>query len=105
MFRNPEVDAVELVAVTAPQPGDCWHEMYSYWLIVLAVEPDKVLVWEGSGPGQIPEIGQLRVYTRAGFRASMTYASMPDRTNMILNERKPLLAAWLLEIYASLAGR
>lgn len=47
-------------AFADPKPGDRFHEMYSFWMVVVSVGADGVKVMAGSGPtnivrGQFPD--------------------------------------------------
>lgn len=82
-----EMQRVSQEALANPTPGDEWHEMYSWWLLVLVANNLTVTFWEGCGPGQIPDIGSVRTVTRQEWRKRMTYDSMPDKTVMICSSR------------------
>lgn len=47
---EPEFMTRTREAIAAPQPGDRFHEMYSYWTVVVAVGDWGVTVLQASGP-------------------------------------------------------
>ena len=69
-------------ALADPRPGDRFHECYSFWVYVVAVEGPKVAVMMFSPPCMAPRDGKLRVfYSRADFVSHMDYLLLADRDN------------------------
>lgn len=52
-----------------PQPGDRWHEMFSFWLYVVAREGDRVTLLSAGAPCTFPQDGELWEGTVAEFAA------------------------------------
>jgi len=83
LFDGPEMreqDRLTAEAFADPQPGMEFHEMWSFWCIVLAVEPDggKVTTLAVVGPGKLPDIGRVETFDTADdFRRMYAYGSIP----------------------------
>lgn len=59
-----ERDARTTEAFAEPRVGDRFHEMYSCWFYVIAVEPQgRVAVMSGIGPCTLPRDGDLRIFS------------------------------------------
>lgn len=100
MFQSAmtrERDRLTAEAMADLQPGMQFHEMYSSWVIVLAVEPDggRVISLAVSGPGQVPGIGRVELHDDAiDFRASYSYRSMPGYS-VDIHPARPNVEGWL----------
>lgn len=66
-----------LLAFNNPQVGDCFTEMYSFYMYVIGVEEDKIYVIEGNPPCELPKDGILRVLTRKEFKKHYGYGTQP----------------------------
>ncbi len=67
-------------AAVDPKVGMGFHEMYSYWVFVIAATDATVQVVRGSGhPTHFPECGQAQVVSRAEFPEYVRYAYIADR--------------------------
>lgn len=64
-------------AVNDPRPGDRYHEMFSFWLYVVAVDGDSVVTMEAWPPCEFPKDGKLRIQTRAEFKQRLSYRTIP----------------------------
>lgn len=107
-------DWAELKRATAeafadPRPGDRFHEMYSWWMVVVTVAADGVKVMAGSGPtnltrGRFPdgemvepfaERAQVRWFATADdFRAAYR-CGIPGYTLTLSDRRKIDVTGWL----------
>ncbi len=76
MFTAVKDEATEL-AFRSPAVGDRFHEMYSFWVYVMAREGDVVTTIEASPPCTFPEDGKVRVQTLDEFRKRFAYGSIP----------------------------
>ena len=75
-------------AINHPRPGDRFHEMYSFWIIVTGVTDKQVVYWKGNPPCTFPTKNVSRhVSSREKYRKSMVYDSMPDTPTMMLAAR------------------
>lgn len=74
-----ESDRLTAAAFDDPQPGDRFHEMCSFWMYVVAVEPDgRVAVLTASPPCTLPRDGKLKIHpSRDAYRAHWAYGSIP----------------------------
>jgi len=61
-------------AFANPQPGQAFHEMYSFWVVVVHVDKAHVIVMEASPPCTLPDDGKLRGFeTHDDFRRAYSY--------------------------------
>jgi hypothetical protein len=89
--RNADTDA----AFNDPQPGDEFSEMFSFWVIVLAVNGDEVVVMEATPPCTLPDDGKVISFaTKDDFRSKYSYRSIPGYT-VSLNKRGLDVTGWL----------
>lgn len=111
MSRIEQLYRATAEAFADPQPGDRFHEMYSWWVVVVAVGPDGVKVMRGIGPtnvalGQFPDGELVQPFAdRAGvcwyataddFRAAYGYRSgHPGYTVMLADRGKVDVTGWL----------
>ncbi|MFJ1765017.1 hypothetical protein ACIOD2_32150 [Amycolatopsis sp. NPDC088138] len=72
-----DTKAETAAAFGAPSVGQQFHEMYSFWVVVVAVEDSKITVLEGGmHPTDLPEHGKLRTFTSPDrFRAAYQYTT------------------------------
>lgn len=63
----------ETEALTNPLPGDHWHEMFSYHVIVAKVTTK--MVWTVEGSGDFAKTCEVHQMTREQFRKRMCYES------------------------------
>jgi hypothetical protein len=67
-------------AAAAPEVGMGFHEMYSYWVFVVAVTEHVVQVVKGSGhPTHFPECGVVRNVPYVEFPEFVRYEDLADR--------------------------
>ena len=66
-------------AFASPTVGQRFHEMYSYWVYVVAVEDDgRIVTLEGTPPVEFPDTALRWEYADADeFRARFAYKSIP----------------------------
>ena len=76
-FPDPQKDATH-EAMATPAIGDRFHEMYSFWMYVVAVEGDTVTTMEASPPCEFPKDATVRVQSVAEFQARFRYNSIDD---------------------------
>jgi hypothetical protein len=86
MFDQPEQRAAEKAAAVGPQPGDLWHEMYSWWLLVLAADGTRVVTLEGAGAGMNID-RQSKTFTKEEFEKYLSYQSSVPGYWMMLHSR------------------
>jgi len=106
-----ERDRATAEAFADPKPGDRFHEMYSWWVVVVAVDDDGIKTMSGSGPtnltrgqfhdGEIvepfPERAMVRWFSTAGaFRAAHRYSSGISGYSVMLADRGKIdVRGWL----------
>ncbi len=81
MFDTPELQrdrAATAAAFDDPQPGDAFHEMCSFWVFVIAVEPQgRVAVLTSPGGQTLPGDGKLIIYpSHTAYREEYAYGSI-----------------------------
>lgn len=110
-YRLREQDRATAEAFAAPKPGDRFHEMYSWWVVVVSAGGDGVKVMCGSGPTNItrgrfpdgeivepfPGRAQVRWFATADdFRAAYSVKTMPGRYTVMLADRGKIdVTGWL----------
>lgn len=70
-----------IVRTGSYQPGDVFQEMYHYWMYVVKVNEDKVVMLEGS-PGEFPKgliNMNLNVYTKEELNKKLRYNNVSDK--------------------------
>ena len=87
--------AQTMEALKDPKVGDRFHEMYSYWMYVLAVTPETVTFIGAGGPCTFPDDGKIETVSRERFLKKFTYNSMPDKSYMLLADRGNRVEGWL----------
>jgi len=63
------------------QPGDVFQEMYHYWMYVVKVNEDKVIMLEGN-PGEFPKgliNMNLNTYTKEELNKKLRYNNVSDK--------------------------
>lgn len=88
-------EAATWAALNDPQVGDRFHEMYSWWMFVVAVDGFTVTTLAASAPCTFPDDGQVKVWSRAEFVSGNCYSSMPDTPTIQLVGRGYAVAGWL----------
>lgn len=98
MITSPEIEkrlADTDAAFEDPQSGDEFSEMFSFWMIVLAVRGGEVIVMEASPPCTLPDDGRVISFaTRDDFRKKYAYGSIPGYF-VNLNKRGLDVTGWL----------
>jgi hypothetical protein len=91
-------DAATEAAFADPQVGDAFHEMYTFRMFVIGVEPGgRVAVLTVTPPCTLPNDGTLKVYESHGaYRSAFAYRSMPGYW-IRLDERGINVTGWLKE--------
>lgn len=82
MFETAEYRAEEDATVAAfadPQAGDSFHEMFTFRMFVIAVEPGgRVAVMTVIPPCTLPRDGKLEIYpSHDAYRAAYAYGTIP----------------------------
>jgi hypothetical protein len=70
-----------IVRTGSYQPGDVFQEMYHYWMYVVKVNEDKVVMLEGN-PGEFPKgllKMNLNVYTKEELNRKLRYNNVSDK--------------------------
>ena len=63
-----------LLHFAAPAPGDVFHEMYAYWLVVVRVGPRSLTAFTFGGTPTNPQCSEWREYAdTAAFQARFRY--------------------------------
>lgn len=71
--KNPETAE----AFANPRVGDRFHEMWSFWMYVVAINGDEVVTMTLCPPGELPRDGKVERYVTADqYRAAFQYKSM-----------------------------
>jgi hypothetical protein len=88
-------DAATAAAFADPQVGDSFHEMFTFRMFVIAVEPaGRVAVLTVTPPCTLPDDGTLEVYpSHDAYRAAFAYGTIPGYW-IRLDERGLNLAGW-----------
>ena len=60
-----------------PKVGDRFHEMYSFWVYVVAVRGNWVGIMEAAGPCELPKDGKVSFMTKDDFREKYAYGTIP----------------------------
>lgn len=92
----PETDATR-EAFEDPQAGDCFQEVYSFWMYVVHIDGEHVATVEASPPCTLPGDGKLRHFqTREQFQDAYGYHSpaMRGRYWMMLADRGRDVRGW-----------
>lgn len=64
------------LAFDSPRQGDLFHEMYSFWMVILHVSKKRIIVMEGN---ILPESGKVRIFeSDAEFRKTYRYETIPS---------------------------
>ena len=75
-------------AILDPQVGDAFHEMFSYWLIVVRYDMNDVWYLDGNPPISFPEEGRLVRTTLSKYIEYCTYDSpMNNQSWLRLHQR------------------
>lgn len=82
LVETPEIrtrDRLTAEAFGDPQVGDRYHEMYSVWWYVVAVEPEgRIAIMKGVPPCTLPTDGTVAVFSsHREFRKYFEYGSIP----------------------------
>lgn len=98
MFSTPEILAAEDVTQAAfsdPRPGDSFHEMFTFRMFVIAVEPEgRVAVMTVTPPCTLPRDGKVEIYpTHDAYRTAFAYGSIAGYW-MRLGERGLDVSGW-----------
>lgn len=65
-----------------PQPGDRFHEMYSWWVYVVARDGDNVSTLSAAAPCTFPDDGTLWTGSVQDLRERYSYASDPTHQRL-----------------------
>ena len=65
-----------IVRTGSYQPGDVFQEMYHYWMYVVKINKDKVVMLEGN-PGLLNM--NLNVYTKEELNRKLRYNNVSDK--------------------------
>lgn len=89
-----EMEKQTLEALDNPQVGDRFHEMFSFWVYVVAVDDNSVTTIEGSPPVMFPDEGKVRVQTEEKFKERFLYKTIPGAW-ITLADRGNDVEGWL----------
>jgi hypothetical protein len=81
------------IALADPQPGDHWHEMYSWHMFVLDVTDGIVTSIHASPPCSFPKDGKIEKRSIDAFRKWLSYGSI-DGTWAHCLERNHNINGW-----------
>lgn len=94
VFDYAKAKADTMAALADPQVGDRFHEMYGFYVYVVAVNGDEVVTLEGSPPVTFPNGAiKRRTQTKAEFLKRLSYGSIPGSWVM-LSERGNDVTGW-----------
>lgn len=73
-------DTATAAAFADPKVGDSFHEMFTFRMFVIAVEPaGRVAVMTVTPPCTLPDDGTVKVYeSHDAYRAAFAYGTIPD---------------------------
>ena len=92
LIRKQNADTLE--AMRDPRPGDRFHEMYSFYVYVVAVENDQVTTIEGSPPCTFPNEGKIKSLSREAFYKRFAYAHDSEKFWVTLANRGNDVSGW-----------
>lgn len=65
-------------ALRDPQPGDLFHEMFSWWMVVVHREGERVVVGTLSPPGSMPDNLKWREFgALVAYQHAYSYGTIP----------------------------
>ena len=73
-----------------PQPGDRFHEMYSYYVHVVERNGDKVTIEEYFPPANIPTDAKIKTMTVKEFDQYYAYKSIPGYSIKYIDNDAPI---------------
>lgn len=88
-FNYDVMKSATIEALGDPRPGDRYHEMYSFWLYVVAVDGDAVVTLEACALCTFPDDGKQKTQSRQEFRDRMMgqfgspWVLLADRDNNV----------------------
>lgn len=95
MKRLEEIKAATAKHFDNPQVGDRFHEMYSFWVHVVLVTRNRVIVEEYSPPCSIPRDAKVRVFgSHDEFREAYGYKTQPGSWVYYCDDKAPI-GHWL----------
>lgn len=83
-------------AFADPQVGDRFHEMYSYWIYIVARVGKWVCIMEAHPPCTLPNDGKVSWSTVSEFQNRFAYKSIPGYC-VRLSDRGNNVHGWLEE--------
>lgn len=67
-----------MAALKDPQPGDLFHEMYSWWMVVVHRDGERVTVGTLSPPGSMPADLEWREFgSLVAYEYAYSYGTIP----------------------------
>lgn len=90
----PGHQAETMAAVLDPQVGDRFHEMYGWWVYVVARHGDRVVTMESGAPCTFPDDAKVEGRSLAEWIAHATYDSMRDKSWLMLADRGNQVVGW-----------
>lgn len=94
-----EMVKATVAGIEAPEPGMAFHEMFSFWRVVLRVTETHVWHLDVSPPCVVPPDGKLVVDTKERWKKRMYYESMPGRPIELISPRRWNVDGWA-DVYA-----
>lgn len=93
-LTNAQADLLTEQAFMDPQIGDRFHEMYSFWVYVVARTGNYITTMEASPPCEFPKDGKVQSYLLEDFRKRFSYESIPGYW-VALRDRGNDVSGWL----------
>jgi len=59
-----------------PKVGDCFTEIFAFWVFVLKVTPNFITIIEASAPAELPKDGKVTTMTREAFIERFSYGNI-----------------------------
>lgn len=82
-------------AFAAPQVGDRFHEMFSFWMFIVAIEGDEIIVMTATPPCTFPRDGRVERYPCVhAFRAAWSYSYDSAKYTVLLADRGNDVSGW-----------
>jgi hypothetical protein len=89
-----EAERQTAAAFDDPQVGDRFHEMYSFWVYVVAREGDQVTTMESGAPCTFPDDARVWIGTVEELKKRFAYGTIPGY-GVILEDRGNNVGGWL----------
>jgi len=96
-FKNLDKNDPTDLAMKNPTVGDMFHEMYSYYVVVLKVTDTHITIMEANPPCKLPRDGKTREMARDEFIEHFSYGSIPGY--WVKWHHRADVAGWIADPY------